>query len=113
MARAERGLTKDQLETLRRRLEDERRRIVGVLQASEANAPSDEERSEFEETAQRSQEASDQLEIAERERALLADVERALAKLRSGTYGFDEKTGDPIPYERLAAVPWARGDGGE
>jgi DnaK suppressor protein len=41
--------------------------------------------------------------------ALLADVERALAKLEAGTYGTSEVTGDPIPLERLEAIPWARG----
>ncbi len=70
--------------------------------------PSDDEQSEPEETAQRATERTHQLGIAERERALLAEVERALAKFRTGTYGIGEKTGDAIPYERLAAVPWAR-----
>jgi DnaK suppressor protein len=41
--------------------------------------------------------------------ALLADVERALAKLEAGTYGTSEATGEPIPRERLDAIPWARG----
>lgn len=109
MANAERRLTKEHLEALRRRLEEERSRIVTVLRASTATAVSDEERSEFEETAQRTAEQRDQLEVGERERALLADVERALEKLRTGTYGLDETTGEPIPYERLAAIPWARG----
>ncbi len=43
-----------------------------------------------------------------RERALLVEVERALAKLDEGKYGVSEQTGAPIPYERLAALPWAR-----
>jgi DnaK suppressor protein len=33
---------------------------------------------------------------------------QALAKLGAGTYGISEKSGAPIPYERLTAVPWAR-----
>ncbi len=112
MANAEPRLTKKQLGVLRRRLEEERSRILTVLRAPTANLASDEPR-ELEETAQRTTEQSDQLEVAERERALLADVERALAKLNAGTYGIDEKTGDPIPYERLAAIPWARGRAAE
>jgi DnaK suppressor protein len=101
-------LTKDQLERLRRSLEEERRRILQVLEAPTATVPSEDERTELEETAQRTTERTHQLGIAERERALLVEVERALAKLAAGTYGVGEKTGDPIPYERLAAVPWAR-----
>jgi RNA polymerase-binding transcription factor len=108
MANGERKLTKEQLETVRRRLEDERSRILTVLRAPAATAASDGERSEFEEAAQRTAEQNDQLEIRERERALLADVDRALEKLRTGTYGVDEGTGEPIPYERLAVIPWAR-----
>ncbi len=49
------------------------------------------------------------LRIGAFDQALLADVERALAKLEAGTYGVSEATGEPIPRERLEAVPWARG----
>ena len=110
MADVQPKLTMDQLELLRRRLEEERRRILSVLEASALmpSSASGEERSEVEETAQRRTEERDQLEIAERERALLADVERALEKLRTGGYGVDEETGECIPYERLVAIPWAR-----
>ena len=107
MATAASNLTTTQLEALRERLEEERRRIVRVLESAAA-APPDDRQAEFEETAQRVAEWTQQLAIAERERALLAEVERALAKLGAGTYGRSEKTGAPIPYERLKAVPWAR-----
>jgi len=99
-------LTKHQLDTLRRRLEEERSRILAVLRTPLA-APY-EERSEIEEVAQRTAEQDDRVGIADRERALLAEVERALEKLRTGTYGIDEGTGQPISYERLAVIPWAR-----
>jgi DnaK suppressor protein len=112
MANAAPKLTRGQLDVIRRRLEEERNRILTVLREPTANLASDEPR-ELEETAQRTTEQSDQLEVAERERALLAEVERALAKLGAGTYGIDETTGDPIPYERLAAIPWARGRAAE
>lgn len=101
-------LTKSQLETLRRRLEDERRRVSRVLQSAAAMPSLDDARSEIEETAQRATEMTQQRGVAERERALLAEVDRALAKLQAGTYGLSEKTGAPIPYDRLSAVPWAR-----
>jgi DnaK suppressor protein len=110
MASPEPTLTKDQLDTLRRRLEDERSRILRVLQAPAASVASDDERAELEETAQRATEQTHQLGIAERERTLLAEVERALAKIGDGTYGVGEKSGEPIPYDRVRAVPWARDD---
>jgi DnaK suppressor protein len=37
----------------------------------------------------------------------LAAVERAEARLAAGTYGLSVKSGDPIPDERLEAVPTA------
>jgi DnaK suppressor protein len=37
----------------------------------------------------------------------LTQVERALAKIDNGTYGFSELSGRPIPRERLEAVPEA------
>ena len=107
MAHAGRRLTKEQLAALRRRLEGESRRIQALLRAP--TAASYDERSEPEEVAQRTAEQDARVEIADRERALLAEVQHALEKLRNGTYGLDERTGQPIAYERLAAVPWARG----
>jgi DnaK suppressor protein len=100
-------LTRYQLDTLRGRLERERDRVLAVLRPPTAAVY--DERSEPEEVAQRTAEQDDRVEIADRERALLAEVERALERLQAGTYGVDERTGRPIPYERLAAIPWARG----
>ncbi|WP_242344637.1 TraR/DksA family transcriptional regulator [Anaeromyxobacter terrae] len=110
MATSASVLTKEQLEILRRKLEDERRRIARVLATPATSAPSEDERTELEEVAQRSAEGEDQQKVVERERALLAEVARALAKLDAGTYGLSEKSGAPIPFERLRSVPWARVD---
>ncbi len=101
-------LTDQQLDELRRRLERERARILRVLQTPEATEPPEARGPEFEEAAQRQTERDRELGIVARERALLVEVERALAKLAEGKYGVSEATGEPIPYARLAAVPWAR-----
>jgi DnaK suppressor protein len=101
-------LTKAQLDELRRRLEDERARILRVLGTPVPKAPQPDQESELEEQAQRETERRHGLEVQARERALLAEVERALAKFATGRYGVSEKSGDAIPYERLVAVPWAR-----
>ncbi|HEY4973256.1 MAG TPA: hypothetical protein VII41_06585, partial [Steroidobacteraceae bacterium] len=37
----------------------------------------------------------------------LAQVERALQKIKDGTYGLSDASGDPIPRERLEATPEA------
>jgi len=77
-------LTKSQLETLRRRLEDESKRVLRVLESSAAPV-GDDEPSELEEIAQRVTESTQRRGVAERERELLAEVERALAKISAGT----------------------------
>jgi DnaK suppressor protein len=102
------ALTRTQLGKLRLGLETERTRILRVLQAQEAAALIEERGAEIEEAAQRAAERDQELGVLARERALLAEVDRALAKIDAGKYGLSERTGAPIPYDRLAAVPWAR-----
>lgn len=38
----------------------------------------------------------------------VSEIDHALAKLDDGTYGICEVSGQPIPRERLKAIPWAR-----
>src|SRR5881392_1466925 len=40
-------------------------------------------------------------------RGELEALERAERRLEEGSYGFSVESGDPIPAERLEAVPWA------
>jgi DnaK suppressor protein len=42
------------------------------------------------------------------ERDLLAEIEHALARIQSGTYGVCEGDGQFIPRARLRAIPWTR-----
>jgi DnaK suppressor protein len=39
--------------------------------------------------------------------AKLADVDRAVAKIDDGTYGYCDRCGAAIPQDRLEARPWA------
>ena len=38
----------------------------------------------------------------------LFEIDCALQRLRDGMYGLCEETGNPIPDDRLRAIPWAR-----
>jgi RNA polymerase-binding transcription factor DksA len=38
----------------------------------------------------------------------LYEIDQALRRIESGTYGICEMSGQPIPHERLEAIPWAR-----
>jgi RNA polymerase-binding transcription factor DksA len=41
-------------------------------------------------------------------RQAMEEIDHALTKFDEGTYGVCEISGDPIPVERLEAIPWAR-----
>ena len=45
--------------------------------------------------------------LAEGLRETLAAIERAEKRIDDGTYGRSIETGEPIPDERLEAIPWA------
>lgn len=38
----------------------------------------------------------------------LEEIEAAIERIKDGSYGICERTGKPIPVERLNAVPWTR-----
>jgi DnaK suppressor protein len=84
--------------------------LVAARAAIEADrrGPNDHE-SEEGDLAEQVIEQDSALRISAFDQALLDDVERALAKVEAGTYGRSEATGEPIPRERLEAMPWARG----
>ncbi|HMJ91115.1 MAG TPA: TraR/DksA C4-type zinc finger protein [Candidatus Acidoferrum sp.] len=48
------------------------------------------------------------LSLMSSEQNALFEIEQALTRMRNGTYGVCEVTGEEIEAERLAAVPWAR-----
>ncbi len=48
------------------------------------------------------------LELMDSERRLLEEIEAALHRIETGTFGICEGTGKPIPKARLEAQPWAR-----
>jgi len=48
------------------------------------------------------------LALSYQARAAVDEIDHALAKIPLGTYGICEVSGQPIPRERLKAIPWAR-----
>lgn len=48
------------------------------------------------------------LSLMSSEQDTLYEIEQALTRIRNGTYGVCEITGEQIEAERLSAVPWAR-----
>jgi DnaK suppressor protein len=48
------------------------------------------------------------LSLLSQEQDSLYEINEALRRIEMGTYGMCEKSGKPIPKERLEAIPWAR-----
>lgn len=48
------------------------------------------------------------LALAAKAREMIEEIDHALSKFDGGTYGICEVSGEPIPRERLEAIPWAR-----
>jgi len=46
--------------------------------------------------------------MAEQHRQTIEEIDAAVRRLENGSYGVSETTGEPIPYERLSLIPWAR-----
>jgi DnaK suppressor protein len=102
------GLTRAQLKKLRLRLVHVREDALARLANEEETARATESLTEPMDAAELAREQGDAAEQSERTRALLREVDDALARLDSGTYGLSQLTGRPIGFARLAAIPWAR-----
>jgi RNA polymerase-binding protein DksA len=97
-------------ELLRRRLEDERERLIerletdcqAVGQQQNGNGHKSED-----EAAIESLESWRRLALEKRLREQMAEVHRALHKFEVGTYGLCDNCGQPIAPERLEALPEA------
>lgn len=100
-------LTDDDLERLRAALVREREALIAAMRSGERRGPPDGEIEDGDFADRYIRQDTAQM-LASFDAPLLADVDRALAKLEDGTYGTSEDSGAPIPLERLEAVPWAR-----
>lgn len=113
------SLTKAQLEHFRKRLLEERERVTRDLARYHAETESSlrDESGELSaapvhladlgtDTEDQELDASN----AARQSLELEEIDAALERLyhRPEEYGKCEKTGQPIPYERLDLIPWAR-----
>ncbi len=105
------------LEDQRKALVEERATYLGQAETLEAEAHSlvadvdpgdvqfDEESGEGDTLAV---ERERDLALSAQARQAVEEIDHALAKIDLGTYGICEISGDPIPKERLEAIPWAR-----
>jgi RNA polymerase-binding transcription factor len=95
-----RSALEEQRENLRREIVD----LGGDPDSDDASI--DVERG-FADSAHSTAERARSLSVMKALRANQRWVNRALRKMELGTYGTCERCGDPIPLERLEALPWA------
>jgi len=93
---------------LRERLERLRGELRARLGVEENVVREGEQFIEEMDSAEQTREQDDALRFTNRDEALLREVEAALARMQTGRYGISEISGEPIPFKRLEAVPWAR-----
>jgi DnaK suppressor protein len=103
------------LETLEKALVAERERLAREIADLDADLSESLEDSSEEspydqhlaETAGVTLEREIDLTLEENARSAIAQLDRALHKLRNGSYGVCDKCGNPISEERLKAAPFA------
>ena len=96
---------------LRIALEEQRVNLRREIEEQGADPDSDElafrDDAGFSDRSHSTEERSRLVSVVKALRSNLHDVDRALAKMDAGTYGMCERCGNPIPPERLEAIPWA------
>jgi DnaK suppressor protein len=90
----------------RERLAEERARIERELEGLGRAGPADEAEDTGDQADDLQQEGTDNA-LRDDLRRTLEEIEKAEARVEDGTYGKSVISGDPIPDERLEAIPWA------
>jgi DnaK suppressor protein len=103
-------LTTEQLATLRAKLEAEREQISARLagEDEELTEPLTTEPGDIEDAAAGEAGSFRTISLRERDRAQLAEIDAALARMHDGSYGICEDTDEPISFRRLEAEPTTR-----
>jgi DnaK suppressor protein len=96
------------LARLRRALAQKRDELRSALEVNRSTERQALDQIESGDMAEQIIEQDDAVRAVTREASMLSEIERAIAKIDAGTYGFSELSGAAIPLERLNAMPWAR-----
>jgi len=99
------------LDYFKKRLEDDKERIlqnIGQINDELAAIAAEDEIDDIEDLAELKIENDRDKEILRILMVELRDVNDALRRIETGRYGLDEKSGKPIPLNRLLANPAAR-----
>ena len=102
-------LSKEDFTRLRKALIAERAKVKARLDRHLAEAVEDSESLPDEmDVASRQSDQAYLLRLADKEKKLLAEIDRAVTKFERGVYGICEGTGERIGRKRLELRPWTR-----
>lgn len=104
-------LKKSEIAVFKQRLEEMRAQVTRAIEGSKKEVTLPDESKGY------SQHAADEgtddfvkninLQVTNKEFAILRQIDRALEKIEEGTYGICDITEEEIPIKRLEAVPYA------
>lgn len=98
------------LDAYREKLQERREQILALYESDvrAGQASTDEGTEDIVDRANNSYHRELMFSLSDTERTQLLAVEAALERIDEGGYGTCANCGDPIPEQRLEAVPWAR-----
>jgi len=104
------GLPSREVEALRRRMMEERAQLLQFYNHDlhVGQAMHDEAADDSADRALTDHEREVYFTLSDAEREQLRLIDEALARMAEGRYGRCEYSGEPIPLDRLHALPWAR-----
>jgi len=112
-----RDLAKSTLDRFKKRLEDERERLEGLVRDIEADreevrlTETSSDRSPDPNTAEGGSlafEMEKELSLWQNAQDILAKIEEAVGRIEDGTYGICDECGNAIPVARLDALPYTK-----
>jgi DnaK suppressor protein len=103
-------LKKKELDVLLARLSEVRREIVGDVESAQrqSNELGTDGTQDMGDLAAATYSKQVMMELSERERGRLREVEAAFKRIENRTYGICEESDEPIPFIRLEAIPYTR-----
>ncbi|HEY5220899.1 MAG TPA: TraR/DksA C4-type zinc finger protein [Candidatus Paceibacterota bacterium] len=101
-------MNQDQLKEYKTALEKERAMVAAEIARDERPVDFGSDIDHGDEESDKSEQVGDQLAAAQELKDRLSEIEIALGKIQSGTYGICEKCGKPIEREILAIDPESR-----
>ena len=104
----EKDLTPAQLKELTAALDAKRAELLEDLKLRRSGAQTESRQGDEADQATEDAEVALETRLMDRDAKLLREVERALEKVKNGTYGLCEGTEEPIGYARLKLRPWTR-----